>query len=60
MKSIGNRSLERWRRTTFVPSQSLNSDRIKVDIAIDHERALLGVVQDDFETPLKKRAAPVM
>ena len=46
--------------TTFVPSQSLNSDRIKVNLAIDHERALLRVVQDGFETPLKKRAAPVM
>ena len=43
-----------------MPSQSLNSDRIKVNIAIDHKRALLRVVQDGFETPLKKRAAPVM
>ena len=40
--------------TTFVPSQALNSDRIKVNLAIDHERALLRVVQDGFETPLKK------
>jgi hypothetical protein len=41
-----------------MPTQSLNPHWIYVNIPIDNQRALLGIVKDRFETPLKEWSSP--